>query len=326
MKKKRIFISWCPFSSRSQILSEVFGAKPYYISYCRKKTIFYTILRYFLAVFHTLYIIFHERPQFVFMMNQPVFLPMIVFMCSKIGRFNYIIDSHSGLFNKSTWRRFIPIMRIIYGSSFLNMAHNDHDAKIYKSWGVKTIVLGTEFYGENDCKMVRLRTRKNVVLISVFASDEPICEVLKAASDLPDFNFYITGAIENARKLGIFSWPKNVTLTDFLPRNEFVGLVKAADAAMVLVTTDNTMQRGAFEAVSWGIPLIISDWPVLRKTFPRGVVFVRNSSMSIRDGVMKFFDNKELLKRQILELRREKIALWNAEVGQVKLILDAADK
>jgi glycosyltransferase involved in cell wall biosynthesis len=256
-------------------------------------------------------------------MNQPVFLPIIVYLYSKITRSRYIIDSHSGLFNK-IWRYFIPIMKIVYKSCLINIAHNEHDANIYRSWGVKTVILGTEVYPYESYKVIDLGTLNNVAVIGTYAQDEPIHEILLAAEGLKRVNFYITGAIENAKKvLNIKKISNNVILTDFLPREKFIGLVKAADVAMVLVTTDNTMQMGAWEALSCETPLILSDWPLLRRTFPKGTVFVKNYEESICDGINKFFKNKESLKQEIIELKEEKLAVWNEEVNKIKYDIHA---
>ena len=322
VKMERIFLTWSPFASRSDLLAGSFNAKSYRISYLSKKTLLHTVLRYCAASFHTLYILLSEKPKIVFLINQPVFLPIVVCIYCRIRRSHYILDSHSGLLNKRVWRTFVPLMKIIYRGCSLNIAHNEHDAQIYRSWGAKTAILGTEYYSHSDFKKLKLNTERNVVVIAVFGADEPIQEVLAAAAELSDVSFYITGPIQNARKLGITNHPPNVTLTGFLPRDEFVGLIMAADAAMVLVTTDNTMQMGAWEALSCQTPLIISNWPILRNTFPKGAIFVDNSKSGITNGVRAFFRNKDQLKREIVQLREEKLSVWKGEVDRVRNFID----
>jgi hypothetical protein len=117
--------------------------------------------------------------------------------------------------------------------------------------------------------------------------------------------------------------PRNVTLTGFLPREQFIGLVKAADAALALVTTDNTMQMAAWEATSCDTPLILSDWALLRSTFPKGAVFVRNQRESIEEGIRRFFRNREELQADIRQLKIEKRRLWDGEVRAIEAVLKA---
>jgi hypothetical protein len=66
------------------------------------------------------------------------------------------------------------------------------------------------------------------------------------------------------------------------------------------------MQRGAYEAMSWGTPIITSNWAILRDTFPKGAVFVQNDVVGIIGGVADFFRRREQLKLEIQELGCEK--------------------
>jgi glycosyltransferase involved in cell wall biosynthesis len=255
-------------------------------------------------------------------MNQPVFLPLIVFCYSKMTKSQYVLDSHSGLLNKPVWRVFIPVMKRVYKDCLLNIAHNEHDAEMYRAWGARTAVLGTEVYPYERYPKSHLRTVNNVVVIGKFALDEPLEEVVAAADGMDDMHFYFTGPIERAKKrLEGKHLPKNITFTGFLPREEFIGLVKAADVALVLVTTENTMQMGAWESMSCETPVILSDWKLLRSTFPKGVVFVRNTKHSIQQGIRKFLESKGALKKAITELKVEKEALWHKEIRAIEKLL-----
>jgi glycosyltransferase involved in cell wall biosynthesis len=319
---QRVFFTWVSFSSRTHLLAQAFNARPFYINYLAKKTVLRTVLRYFIATFHTAFALLWARPRFIFLMNQPVFLPMIVFCYSKLTKSQYVLDSHSGLLNKRVWRIFLPIMKQVYRGCLLNIAHNDHDAARYRRWGVRTTVLGTEVYPYEPYEKNQLPTANNVVVIGKFAADEPVEEIVLAASGMNDVHFYFTGPLERAKKrIDTKSLLKNVTLTGFLPREEFISLVKAADVALVLVTTENTMQMGAWEAMSCDTPVILSDWELLRSTFPKGAVFVRNTRQSIEEGVKRFFENKNALKKDIIRLKVEKKVLWDREIDAMKNIL-----
>jgi glycosyltransferase involved in cell wall biosynthesis len=167
-----------------------------------------------------------------------------------------------------------------------------------------------------------LQTVNNVVVIGKFAADEPTEEIVAAAVGLDKVHFYFTGPMERARKrIDTRKLPGNITLTGFLPREEFIGLVKAADVALVLVTTENTMQMGAWEAMSCDTPIILSDWQLLRAAFPKGAVFVKNSKESIQDGIVRFFENREALKNDIIRLKVEKRAMWDEEINNIEGIL-----
>jgi glycosyltransferase involved in cell wall biosynthesis len=319
---ERVFLTWVPFSSRSHLLSDAFNAQPFYVNYLTKKTFFRTLMRYFIAAFHTSFALCREKPAYIFLMNQPVFLPLIVFCYSKLTNSRYVLDSHSGLLNKRVWRTFIPIMKRVYKECVLNIAHNEHDAEKYRRWGARTAVLGTEIYPYESYEKRLLDTLNNVVVIGKLAVDEPVEETVAAATGLEDVHFYFTGPVERAKKrIDTRNLPKNITFTGFLPREEFIGLVKAADVALVLVTTENTMQMGAWEAMSCDTPVILSDWELLRSTFPKGVVFVQNTKQSIQTGIRTFFENKDCLRKDIIRLKIEKRELWEKEIQTIESIL-----
>ena len=59
--------------------------------------------------------------------------------------------------------------------------------------------------------------------------------------------------------------PDNCHLTGYIPYEQYVGLMRQVDTVIDLTDRDHTLLLGAFEAVSLGTPLIISDWPILRE-------------------------------------------------------------
>jgi glycosyltransferase involved in cell wall biosynthesis len=81
------------------------------------------------------------------------------------------------------------------------------------------------------------------------------------------------------------------------------------------------MQMGAWEAMSCETPVILSDWELLRSTFPKGAIFVRNTKQSIQEGISRFFTDKEALTKDIIQLKVEKRVLWHSEISMIEDIL-----
>jgi glycosyltransferase involved in cell wall biosynthesis len=213
-------------------------------------------------------------------------------------------------------------MKVIYKNCLINIAHNEKDAKIYQSWGVKSAILSTEVYPYDTYERVLLKTKNNVVVIGKFSDDEPYDQIILAAKNMDHVQFYFTGPIEKAkRKMDVNNLPKNVVLTGFLPQEEFIRLVKSVDVALALVTTAETMQMAAWEAMSCEVPIILSDWQLLRRTFPKGAIFVKNTQQSIVEGIQKFFANQELFQREISQLKAEKKILWDREVQKILAVI-----
>ena len=70
-----------------------------------------------------------------------------------------------------------------------------------------------------------------------------------------------------------------------------------------LTTRDNTMQRGACEALSLSRPIVTSDWPLLRSYFAQGTVHVDNTAAGIRSGIAQVLKDRERFETEIVGLR-----------------------
>ncbi|RPJ80635.1 MAG: hypothetical protein EHM18_18200 [Acidobacteria bacterium] len=109
-----------------------------------------------------------------------------------------------------------------------------------------------------------------------------------------------------------------------MARPNYVGLVQAMDGAIVLVKNDNVMQRGAYEAMSWAVPIVTSDWPLLRETFCRGTLFVDNSPEQIVVAVGQLVERQEFFRLEIRRLQEERAARWEAEIARINRFLAEA--
>ena len=318
----RIFLTWLPYSSRSQTLALSFGAEPVYFGYLSGGgNPFKVILRYILMTFHTIVYVLARRLRLVFVMNQPVFLPLTVFLLSRISGVKYVIDSHSGLFTKRRWNWSLPLMKLAYRGSLFSIVTNQIHRQLVGSWGVKVEVLGALQVGAEPVEPFRRADSPSLVVIGTFARDEPLAEMIEACRCLPAVRFYVTGALKNAPQGLVEGAPDNVTFTDFQPRPNYVGLVQAMDGAIVLVKNDNVMQRGAYEAASWAVPIITSDWPVLRENFYRGAIFVDNSSEDIARAVRELLDHLDEYKAEIAALRRERQEIWAGTITRINAFI-----
>lgn len=318
----RIFLTWLPYSRRSQTLAANFHAEAVYFKYLAGKgNVGKAILRYILMTFHTVAFVLARRPKLVFVMNQPVFLPLTLFLMSRFANVKYVIDSHSGLFNKPQWTWSLPIMKYAYRHSLFSIVTNQQHRRLAESWGANVEVLGALSVDEEPVETFARPEGSCLAVIGTYAPDEPTRDVLEACCRLPDVRFYVTGALKNAPRDLIENAPGNVTFTDFQPRPKYVGLVQAMDGAIILVKNDNVMQMGAYEAMSWGIPIITSDWPVLRQNFTRGTVFVDNTPDGIAGAVRRLLGDLDFYKTEIEELRKERRQLWDHQINRINAFI-----
>jgi glycosyltransferase involved in cell wall biosynthesis len=319
---ERIFLTWLPFSSRSETLARNFLAQPIYFGYLAGgKNLFRIGLRYALMTFHTMILVLFRRPKLVLVMNQPVFLPLTIYIMAKLLRFKYVVDSHSGLFNKAEWSWALPLMKSVYRHSLFSIVTNQEHRQLVESYGAKVEILGALTVGDEPVVAFNRSDKPCFVVIGTFAADEPLEEMMAACKQVLEAQFYVTGSLKKAPPELLSAAPANVIFTDFQPRANYIGLVQATDAAIILVKFDNVMQRGAYEAMSWGIPIITSDWQILRESFTRGTLFVDNTPQDIVRAIRELMAKKKDYKAEIIALREEKRLVWEDHIAKINTFI-----
>jgi glycosyltransferase involved in cell wall biosynthesis len=108
-----------------------------------------------------------------------------------------------------------------------------------------------------------------------------------------------------------------VHLTGFVPDDVYYGLMDASDAVLCLTTRDHTMQRGACEALSMGVPIITSDTALLRTYFRMGTVHVRNDRDAIRAGVERMVAGHDRFSAEIRQLQKLQRVEWDQALAEL---------
>lgn len=318
------FIAWTPYHRRSQILAQQFGASLHFVSYGKQGNLAQAPLRYLRQARQTWRILSQERPDVVFVQNPPIFCALLAFCYARRRQAMYAIDSHTGAFLDRRWRWSVPLHRLLSRRALVTLVHNRAQARIVEGWGCRYCLLAYTPGGYPAGEPYPLVAGYNVAVISSFAPDEPLEAIFQAASQLPAVHFYITGNYLRASPDLLQNKSGNIHLTGYLPDNQYSGLLREVDAVMVLTTRDNTLLMGAFEAVSLGTPLIISDWPVLKEYFSLGAVYVRNTADDICEGVRRAQRDAIVLQRDILVLQERLQVEWQQKFSELQLILDAS--
>jgi glycosyltransferase involved in cell wall biosynthesis len=312
-----LVIAWAPYSRRSETFARELGGKLYCIHYLRFQSPIYAPFKYILQAVRTLQVLFKERPQAIHVQNPPFVCGLVVYLFSRIMGAQFVFDHHSAAFS-GVWTWALPIQKFLARRATTNIVTNQHWADIVLSWGAQPSVMVDPFLELPQGAAFDVGTKFNLAFVSTFAPDEPLDAVVKAAKLLPEVHFYITGDDTRVSKGFLESLPVNVTCTGFLPDEQYIGLLRAVDAVMVLTTRDHTLQLGGCEAISVGKPLITSDWTYLRGIFAKGTVYVSNSAESIRDGVLLVQRGHEELEKESLALRRDSRQEWNMRLAQLR--------
>ena len=321
MKKNDwLVIAWAPYSRRSEMFAKELGARLYCIHYLRFQAPLYAPAKYVLQAVRTLRVLFAERPRAVHVQNPPFVCALVVYTYCLLAGAQFVLDHHSAAFAR-VWNWALPIQKFLARRATTNIVTNQHWANLVQSWRAHALIMGDPFRALPPGKTFPVQPGFTVAFISTYAPDEPLDAVLKAAAELPDVHLYVTGDAKRKPKSFFDQLPPNVTCTGFLPDDDYVGLLRAVDAIMVLTTRDHTLQLGGCEAVSVGQPLITSDWPFLREFFPKATVHVKSTAEGIRDGIVAMRQNHRQLKGEMALFRDEKREEWRAQLAQLRQLV-----
>jgi glycosyltransferase involved in cell wall biosynthesis len=308
---KVLFISWAPYCSRSDSIAKHFGGRSYMVYHgffgSRASTI---VFKYLSQMMHTLLILLRDRPDVVFVMSPPVFAVAPAWLYAKIFGAGYIVDAHSSALMDRRWQSTMFLARFFSRRAITTIVTNHHLGGEVKAWGAR-YTLVTDVPVEFPAATGHLAQNGfTVTLVNSFGRDEPLALFLRAAKELPEVKFFVTGRLKDARSAVVEEAPANVRFTDFLSDSDYVGLLQSSHAVMALTTRDHTMQRGAYEAVYLGKPVVTSDFPLLREVFHKGAVHVDNTLAGLVDGIAEIRRNLDAYQSDVTSLRREMLHTW----------------
>lgn len=309
---RTVFISWAPHCSRSDNIAREIGATSHMVYKESLGSNFATVwLKYLWQTVETFRILRRERAEAAIAMTPPVFAGFALYLYSVFSPLRYAIDVHTAALLMPRWKHLQWLQRFVCRHAATTLVTNDHLASlIHVGGGHTTIVRDVPVQYPVGTRFASLE-RFTVAVVCSFNYDEPIDEILAAASRLTDVDFYFTGDFQRLSKAKIDGAPKNVRFTGFLSSEDYGSLLSHANAVMSLTTRDHTMLRGAYEAIYLGTPAIVSDWPLLHSAFDAGCAHVDNTAAGIAAGISKVKERPEWYRQQAHELRARKLSQWS---------------
>jgi len=323
--KKRIWITW-ENQRRSIVLAKKFGCVLHLIEERG-------VWRYPKSIFRTLRVISEERPAILFVQNPSMILAAVACVCRIIVRIPLIVDRHTTfLLNKKDWSSiktfiFNVLHRFTIRHADITIVTNNYLATLVQGLGGEPFVLPDMIPELHHTRVETLKGKFNILVISSFASDEPIQEVLVAAGQFENegIQIHITGNFRKLDDAVLRSAPSNVVFTGFLDEQDYINMLFSVDAIMVLTTSDACMLCGCYEAISAGRPLITSDKEVLKDYFTEAV-FVDNTVRGIADCIRKVFERKSYYEDGIARLRARLVPEWESRYedleGRIQALID----
>lgn len=318
---KSVFIVWERYQRRSALLAERFRATIYYVYHGRTGQLLRAPLRYMVQAWRTWRILRQERPDVIFVQNPPIFAVLVVSIYARCYGARYVIDSHTGAFIEAKWGWSVRLHRLLSSWALQTVVHNKSQEKIVNRWGCRYYVLEDPVGNYPTTERFSFDGQLNAAVVSSFRWDEPLDVIFEAAAGLSGVTFYVTGDYRRCASTLLSKMPDNCRLTGYIPYQQYIGLLRGVDVVIDLVSNGDTLLCGAFEAVSVGTPLIVSDWPVLQDCFPIGAVHVPNTVEGVRSGVRRALCEQVQLRRDILLLREQHQAKWEHKFTELVHLL-----
>ena len=284
-RPKVSFIAWAEDSGRAHEIAQALGgeARAFY----RLRIVWKPLvpLRYLLNTIGTCGYLLSRRPRAVIVTNPPIFPGLIALLYCAVTKAPLVLDSHPSAFGDAPMAKQVAgIHAWLTRHATTTIVTVPELAKIVETWGGRADIVHEAPPAHRAAPASPLSDRPRFVYIGRFAGDEPTAEVIEAARLVPEADVLITGDIRKCPAALRKSAPANVTFTGFLKGRGYDRVLEQADAIMVLTRHPQAVNRGAYEAVYFERPLIISDLPAMTSLFPYAVS-VRDDSASIARGI-----------------------------------------
>jgi glycosyltransferase involved in cell wall biosynthesis len=285
IQPKVSFIAWAEDSGRAREIAQALGGEAsisYHLGIVWKPLV---PLRYLLSAISTCGYLLSRRPRAVIVTNPPIFPGLIAVLYCTVAKAPLLLDSHPSAFGDAPMAKQVAgIHAWLTRRAVTTMVTVPELAEAVRAWGGRADIIHEAPPARSPAPARPLSSRPRIVCIGRLAADEPTAEVVEAARLVPEADVLITGDVRKCPASLLKSAPANVIFTGFLNGEDYDRALEEADALMVLTRHPLAVNRGAYEAVYFGRPLIISDLPAMTPLFPYAIA-VSNDSAGIARGI-----------------------------------------
>ncbi|MCD2170215.1 glycosyltransferase [Microbacterium sp. JC 701] len=293
------FISWAEQNGRTTDLAVLLGLKPIFVE--RGKYARILPLRYLHQYRRTRRIVQSSNSsQNIFFMLPPAPMLLAARGRKRNSRSRFVFDLHTGYFYDPKWK-WAATAGLRAMKSHHAIVTNEHLAQKCLVAGVSSTVLHDVINVSGE--PVPTSRGTHILVPLSYANDEPVDELLKAASRYPELSFVLTGRppAEVQSKA-----PANVHFPGFVSSSEYDALLRDSLAVMALTTRPHTMQRAGYEAMNFGVPLITSNFPELFEFFESSAIYASPDADSLSDAIGRAQAESEHLRDSMVKVRRRR--------------------
>ncbi|MBI2892994.1 MAG: hypothetical protein HYY06_05545 [Deltaproteobacteria bacterium] len=309
--EKILWVTW-EDQRRNRSVSKAVGARLLEISGAGQGR----LGRYVRSTVRTVGTVLRERPDFIVASNPSIVLASLALVLGRsLGR-PVLIDAHNAGLDPPGGEGSLLhwVASAVTRGADVTVVHNDDLVDDVRHRGGRPFVLPDPVpdlaEAPEPVKPSAFQGKHNVLYVCTYDFDEPYLEVVEAGRLLgADVCIAITG--RKVERILAANPPSNVIPTGYLPEADYVGALRAADVVMVLTTRESCAQCGAYEAVSAGVPMVLTGTATLRRIFSRGAVYTENRAAAIARAIEEAIRRRAELAAEVARLRDELVLGWN---------------
>jgi hypothetical protein len=252
--------------------------------------------------------------------NPPVFPALLAYVYCRAAGVPVLLDSHPSSFGHKgnrIARLLLPVHAWLAARAASTLVTTDTLAEQVTTWGGQADVVHEAPPGWPPMPERALPGCPTVLFVGVFDADEPVAEVVEAAHRCSSLRVRITGDLRKCPPGLLEKAPANVEFTGYLPADAYRKAVEQADIVLALTSESTSVMRAAYEAVYARRPLVISDWPQLRRLFPYAV-HVANDAAGIAAGLQEAVRRHAELARAASAAADLQQARWEGQLAVLR--------
>ncbi len=292
------FIAWSSVAGRSHEIAAALGGDARCFYDFRFVTPGLIPLRYVSSAVRTVGYLLLRRPRAVIASNPPIFPGLIAYLYGRLTGAPVVLDSHPSSFGFDRTNKVIalglPLQRFLTPRVAATIVTVDSLARSIVQQGGRAMVFHEASPGWTPPSAPPLGTRPTVLLVGIFASDEPVHLVTEAAWALPHVDFLVTGDTRKCPPSLLRDHAPNLSFVGFLGEDAYRDAIARSNVVITLTERPEDVSRAACEAVWARRPLIVSDWPAARRYFPHAVA-VPNTVDGVYAGVSRVLQSYQQL-------------------------------
>jgi len=317
-RPKVSFIAWAEDAGRAHEVARALGGEA--CTLYRLRIVWKPLvpLRYLLNAISTCCYLLSRRPRAVIVTNPPIFPGLIALPYCIATKAPLLLDSHPSAFGDAPMAKQVASVHAwLARRTATTMVTVPELAEIVTAWGGRADIVHEAPPAHRAAPAHPLSGRPRILYIGRFAGDEPTAEVVEAARLVPEADVLITGDVRKCPAPLRKSAPANVIFTGFLKGDDYDRALEQADAIMVLTRHPLAVNRGAYEAVYFERPLIISDLPAMTPLFPYATS-VSNDSAGIARGIQSAIERHPELVAACPHARALQEQRWQEQLDRLQ--------